>query len=87
MSPLYNDGDYVITSSIPLIFDRIRENSIIVFNSPVFGILIKKVSSSDDDKGIFYVKGINPAGISSEKIGPVKKDEIIGTVLLNIKRK
>lgn len=86
MSPLYNDGDYVITSSIPLIFDRISENSIIVFNSPVLGILIKKVSSSDD-KGIFYVKGINPAGISSEKIGPVKKDEIIGAVLLHIKRR
>ena len=85
MFPLYNDGDYVITSSIPLIFNRIRENSIIVFNSPVFGILIKKVSSSDN-KGIFYVTGINPDGISSEKIGPVKKDEIIGTVLLHIKR-
>lgn len=86
MSPLYNDGDYVITSSIPLIFDRISENSIIVFNSPVLGILIKKVSSSDN-KGIFYVKGINSDSLSSEKIGPVKKDEIIGTVLLHIKRK
>jgi len=87
MSPLYNDGDYLITSSIPLIFNRISENSVIVFNSPVFGILVKKVSSYDDDKGIFYVKSINPAGLSSEKIGPVKKDEIIGTVLLHFKRK
>jgi signal peptidase I len=87
MSPHFNDGDYVIISSIPLLFNRIKENSIIVFNSPVFGILIKKVSSSDYGKCIFYVKGFNPASLSSEKIGPVKKNEIIGTVLLHIKRK
>lgn len=87
MSPLYNDGDYVITTSIPILFNRIGENSVIVFNSPIHGILIKKVYMSDEDKGFFYVKGINPSSISSEKIGPVKRDQLIGTVLYHIKKK
>lgn len=87
MSPFYNDGDYVITTSIPLLFNRISDKSVIVFKSPVYGILIKKVCRADDTSGLFYVKGINPASISSEKIGPVKKDEIIGTVLFHIKKK
>ncbi len=87
MSPLYNDGDYVFISSIPLFFNKIKENSVIVFKSPLYGILIKKVCGSDADTGLFYVKGINPSSLSSETIGPVKKNDIIGTVLLHIARK
>jgi hypothetical protein len=87
MSPLYNDGDYVITTSIPLIFNRITDKSVIVFKSPIHGILIKKVYRADYTAGLFYVKGINPASLSPEKIGPVKKNEITGTVLFHIKKK
>ena len=87
MSPLYNDGDYVITTSIPLLLNRITVKSVIVFKSPVYGILIKKVCRADHIAGLFYVKGINRDSISSEKIGPVKKNEIIGTVLFHIKKK
>ncbi len=87
MSPLYNDGDYVITSSIPILLKRVKVNSVIVFKSPFYGILIKKVCGSDADKGLFYVEGINSSSLSSEIIGPVKNNEVIGTVLLHIKRK
>jgi phage repressor protein C with HTH and peptisase S24 domain len=87
MSPLYNDGDYVITTSIPLLFNRIADKSVVVFKSPVYGILIKKVIRVDNKNGLFFVKGINPDSISSEKIGPVKKKEITGIVLFHIKKK
>ncbi len=87
MSPDFNDGDYVLVSRIPLFLGRVKVNSIIVFDTLKYGILIKKVSSIDSQNGHFLFTGINQNSLSTDKIGTIQKKDIIGSVIFHFKKK
>ncbi len=86
MSPDFNNGDYVLVSRLPLILGMVKKNSILVFKSAEYGILIKKVSDIDRLKGLFYFTGINTDSLSREQIGAISRKYIIGSVLLHFER-
>jgi len=86
MSPDFNDGDYVLVSRIPLFFSRVKVNSILVFKSNKYGTLIKKVSRIDRDHGNYFFTGINKNSLTSEKIGAINNQNILGTVILHFKK-
>lgn len=73
MIPLYKPGDHVLTYNWP----RIKKGDVIVFTDRGMK-LIKRVVAIDGDS--FYVSGDNKK--ESSKVGPVRKDEIVGKVLL-----
>ena len=87
MSPLYHDGDYVLLSRIPLLLRLIKMNSVLVFNSNRFGVLIKKVCAMDKVQGKFYFTGTNQMSLTTEQIGAVDKKDIIGSVIFHFKSK
>lgn len=55
--------------------------SILVISHKKYGLLIKKLKYIDENFNYWFV-GENDDSISSEKIGPIKKSEIIGRVFL-----
>lgn len=86
MSPDYNDGDYVIISRFPLLFNSVKTDSVLVFNSQKYGIMIKKVSAVDPAQKKFFFRGISSKSITSQKIGAIDKKDILGKVLFHIKK-
>ena len=71
MKPLIPKNSYVI--SLPVLFKRV--NSILIFKHEKYGDLIKRLISIDND-GNHWFKGENKQSISSENIGPIKKEDI-----------
>ncbi len=86
MSPDYNNGDYVIVSRFPLLFNMVKINSVLVFKSSKFGVLIKNVSAIDQAGNRFYFKGTNQMSVSTELIGAIERKDIIGSVLFHFKK-
>lgn len=86
MSPDFNDGDYVLVSRIPLILGMVKINSILVFNTDKYGILIKKVSDIDRINRKIFFTGINSNSLSGEMIGAVPEKNILGSVILHFKK-
>lgn len=86
MSPDYNSGDFVIVSRLPLLLNTVKINSVMVFRSRNYGILIKKVSDIDRDKQRYFFKGSNKNSVTTEMIGAIDKKDIIGSVFLHFKK-
>lgn len=86
MSPEYHNGDYVITSRLPLLMGMVKVNSVLVFKSQRYGLLIKKVAEIDHTDKKYFFKGTNPLSLTTEKIGAIDKKDIIGSVVLHFKK-
>jgi len=86
MSPVYNDGDYVLTIRFPLLLRRIKVSSVLVFKSKGHGVLIKKVSQIDPERRVFFFTGLNKKSLTTEQIGAVGEKDIIGSVIFHFKK-
>jgi signal peptidase I len=85
LSPLLEEGDFVLVLKIPFRF--LRKGDIFVFQHPFYGTMIKLVAEKFPEKGFVHAIGVHPLSTDSQKIGPVMKDDIIGKVFLRIPRK
>ncbi|MGB9672899.1 MAG: S24/S26 family peptidase, partial [Anaerolineales bacterium] len=86
MSPEFQAGDFVVISKIPR-FTRIKCGDEIVFHHPQFGVMIKKVQGFEKQNQTYWVGGINPRSIDSQRIGPIKDGQILGKVIWHIRPK
>ena len=86
MSPDYNNGDFVIVTRLPLLLNTVKINSVLVFTTQNYGILIKKISDIDRVKKKYFFKGSNKNSVTTEMIGAIDKKDIIGVVLLHFKK-
>ncbi len=86
MSPEYHDGDYVVTSRLPLLLGLVKINSVVVFKSEKYGPLIKKVSSIDKKEKRYFFSGSNSISITTEEIGAIYQKNIYGSVIFHIKK-
>ena len=79
MSDTIDENSYVLTKPVK----KMRIDSSFVFRHKFYGLLIKRLVKIDSDK-IFGFKETQRKAISMEKIGPIKKKDIMGKVFLNI---
>ena len=79
MSDTIEDNSYILTKPVK----KIRIDSSFVFKHKFYGLLIKRLVKIDSDKN-FWFQGNAKESLSTEKIGPIKKKDIIGKVFLNI---
>jgi len=86
MSPEFHDGDFVAVSRIPLVFGFVKAGTVLVFNSPAFGMLIKKVLKIDKEEKKYFFTGTNNLSLSTEKIGAIDQKDIIGAVIFHFKK-
>lgn len=83
MSPFFNDGDYVLS------FSKNKKNlnigDIIIFEDPVHGRLIKKISSKEENG--LKITGSHPESINSNSLGIIPYSNVIGKVVMKFSKK
>ncbi|MDR3574463.1 MAG: S26 family signal peptidase [Anaerolineaceae bacterium] len=86
LEPIYQDGDFVIISKIPILFDSVRKGDVVVFRHEVYGTLIKRVERFVPEQDGYYVLGTRPDSIDSRLIGVIPKKDVIGKVIWHISK-
>lgn len=81
--PLLKEGEVVLCFKL-YAFNKIKINDFVVFNHKIKGLMIKKVSSIENNK--YFVKGETPDSIDSRDFGSLEKKELLYKVLFRIKR-
>ena len=87
LSPFFFPGDFVLIWRAPGRYDKLSPGDFVVFNHIVFGLLIKKITYNDPDYRYIETEGIHPDSLTTQKIGRIPYENIIGKVLLRIGRK
>ena len=85
MSPLYNDGDFLLLKKTAL--KRLTPNDQVVFNHPKYGIMVKSVLDINQAEQTLKVKGIHSSSMSSQKIGAIQIEWLLGKTIFHIKKK
>jgi nickel-type superoxide dismutase maturation protease len=86
LSPLFREGDYVVVATIPFVVNRIEAGDTIVFQHPTYGTMIKQVEFADREQSTVSVVGIHPDSVDSRRFGLIKREDVIGKVILRIAR-
>jgi nickel-type superoxide dismutase maturation protease len=86
LSPTYRDGDFVLTSKIPIFFRRLTQGDVLVLRHPIYGTLIKHVHRLGPDAGEIYVAGTQEDSVDSRQFGPVRMKQVLGKVIWHIRK-
>lgn len=78
MAPTLMPGDYLISWRSHQ--SRWRIGQIVLLRHPHLGTLVKRISSVDQ-QGLLSLEGDNPASSSSQTLGHVSPDAVIGRVI------
>jgi signal peptidase I len=81
LSPNLQDGDFVLSSKIPILLKRLQPGDLVVFNQPGYGVLIKQLESISQDGQSLQVRGLHPESVDSRTFGPVKHRYLIGKII------
>lgn len=87
LMPVYQDGDFVLVSKIPILFRGIRPGDFVVFQHPRHGKLIKRVERLESEGASVYLLGTNSRSIDSRDFGAVPRGMVLGKVILHIPTK
>jgi nickel-type superoxide dismutase maturation protease len=79
MSPLIPENSYIFIVPWLKIFN-LKEGSLLKVRHPKYGFIVKTLAQVDRN-GLFWLKGHHRNSIAIEKLGPVGKSQIRGTVL------
>jgi len=82
MLPELADGDFVIVNRL---FWSLKPREVIVANHIRYAQIIKRVKSYLPDKGIL-LEGISDRSVSSEQMGWIPRDQVVGKVIFSVKR-
>ena len=80
MDPSLHSDSYILT------VDNSPElKKFFVISHKKYGKLIKKLVKIDNEEN-FWFKGVNNSSISTEKIGPIKLNQILGKAVLSVSK-
>ncbi len=82
MSPLLNDGDFVV---ITRWWYKLQAGRLVVVYHSRYKIIIKRISDLREG-GYFFLSGENSTSVESQQIGRMSKDDLLGVVLFKIKK-
>lgn len=83
LTPIVEEGDFVLVLKIPFFF--LRSGDIIVFRHESHGMMIKLVEVVSRNEGTVFAVGIHPLSTDSRAFGPVPKKDIIGKVIWRVR--
>ena len=86
MSPDFQEGDFVVLTTLPFILKRIKIGDIIIFEHKLYGTLIKRIASFDPETAEAYVEGTNPEGLDSRRLGTIRREAIGGKVIAHFSK-
>ncbi len=82
MMPELADGDFVMISRL---FWTLKPQDKVVVDHSTYHKVIKQIKMYEPEKGLL-LEGLNDASLSTEKLGWVQPKQIIGKVILSIRR-
>ena len=82
--PEYREGDFVLVTKIPFFLRHIRQGDIIVFDHPVYGLMIKRVEHLIPERDEIYVIGTPEFSVDSRTFGPISWKVLVGKVIWHI---
>ncbi len=85
LSPVYQEGDYVVISTIPLLFGAPRRGDVVVFRHALYGTLIKMVEAVAPGGEELSVVGTHADSVDSRRFGPISRKDVLGKVIWHIK--
>lgn len=86
LTPVYQDGDFVVISKIPILFRGPRPGDVVVFQLPYRDKMIKIVERVEGNGDSVWVVGSHPDSIDSRAFGAVPINCILGKVIWHIHR-
>lgn len=86
LSPEYRDGDFVLTTKLPILFGWLKPGDYVVFEQPRYGVMIKRVTSIDFPLDEIRVAGTDIDSIDSRHFGPISRSTLLGKVIWHIRR-
>ena len=84
LSPEYEEGDYVVVTTLPFFFDSLKQGDKVVFRHPVYGTMIKQIQHIDPQTGDLFVIGTHPQSTDSRQFGAIPLSWLTGKVLWHI---
>ena len=87
LTPDFQEGDFVITLKVPLLFDHYKEGDVIVFDQASYGRMIKRVQAVSPEDNSLFVLGSHPNSIDSREFGAVQTQSVLGKVIWHISKK
>lgn len=88
MSPVLNDGDYVLASPWAIFLSGplgLKVGSLVVVQHPQYQVIVKRLVKLDQD-GRFLLSGENSASVSSKQMDWCNQSQVLGRVLLKIRQ-
>lgn len=85
LEPLYQDGDFVLTSKLPILLNGYRPGDVVVLRHEVYGTLIKLVARLAPEEDALFVVGLHEDSVDSARFGAVPRREVIGKVVWHIR--
>jgi signal peptidase I len=86
MSPDFQEGDFVVLTTIPLFLERLKIGDVIIFEHQLYGTLIKRIASFDPGTAEAYVEGTRPDSLDSRRLGTIRRDAIQGKVIAHFSK-
>jgi len=86
MSPDFQEGDFVVLTTIPFFLNRLKIGDNIIFDHKLYGTLIKRIASFDPETAEAYVEGSNPESLGSLRLGTIRRDAIRGKVIAHFSK-
>jgi signal peptidase I len=86
MSPDFQDGDFVILTTIPFYLNRLKIGDTIIFEHKLYGTLIKRIASFDPGTAEAYVEGTHTDSLDSRRLGTIRRDAIRGKVIAHFSK-
>ncbi len=87
LAPLYNEGDFAITSRIPFFLSPYpAPGSTVVFRQKYYGVMIKRVERIVPEEDEIYVIGTHESSVDSRSFGPIHRSDLLGKVIWHIRK-
>jgi nickel-type superoxide dismutase maturation protease len=81
LSPLFQEGDYVLVAKSPFWLRRIRPGDVVVFRHAEYGTLIKRVERLSPEGDDLFVVGTHEWSTDSRQFGAIHRSDLIGKVV------
>ncbi len=86
LSPLFQEGDFVLIAKMPLFFASLKPGDVVVFRRPESGFMIKIVESVNLARDEIYVIGTSEYSVDSRRFGAIHRRDLLGKVIWHIQK-
>ena len=86
LAPEYQEGDFVLIAKIPFLLNRLKEDDVIAFRHPDYGVMIKRIAGLNPGQDQIFVLGTHEYSIDSRHFGTIQRSDLVGKVIWHLRQ-